>query len=547
MAQQRYQVLERIDAGGMAEVFKANSTSIQGFQKLVAIKRILPDLTKNERFVRMFLDEAKVSLHLNHTNIVQVFDLGMADGTYFIVMEFVDGTNLKKIIQGLGERRQRLSVEQAVYIGLEVCKGLSHAHYKKDQKENPLSIVHRDISPPNVLMSREGEVKITDFGLAKAKSQAEITDPGVVKGKFGYLSPEAASGEDVDPRTDLFAVGILMWEMLAGRRLFLGESDYETLKLVRDANIPPLKKYGREVPAPLERIIRRSLAKDPAERHQTAEDLGRELAEFMFEHGAVVSGYDIASLVRDIIEKQPRKERKTTEADLAAGQQIQKELNQLVSLEEMGNLDQFMTEVYGDISAEVVDEDVASGSEDPREWMDLGFGGDDSAPPTENSPPPPAGAEEGWQEGGLNDVARATQSMQAVEGPGTKKGAEQAKREAAKAKQRQQQEQRQRDARQQQQAEQRKQAEQQKQAERRRQQSAGASGGSGGRPQQSRAGKAQPQSPESTAPNIEPASHGGGQKRQAPEDDGGSNALILMLMLIVLVAAAAGAYFLVLN
>ena len=117
----------------MAEVFKANSTSIQGFQKLVAIKRILPDLTKNERFVRMFLDEAKVSLHLNHTNIVQVFDLGMADGTYFIVMEFVDGTNLKKIIQGLGERRQRLSVEQAVYIGLEVFKVLEHAHYKKDQ------------------------------------------------------------------------------------------------------------------------------------------------------------------------------------------------------------------------------------------------------------------------------------------------------------------------------------------------------------------------------------------------------------------------------
>ncbi|MGM0559236.1 MAG: serine/threonine protein kinase, partial [Myxococcota bacterium] len=238
----------------MAEVFKANSTSIQGYQKLVAIKRILPDLTKNERFVRMFLDEAKVSLHLNHTNIVQVFDLGMADGTYFIVMEFIDGTNLKKIIQGLGERRQRLSVEQATYIGLEVCKGLAHAHQKKDQEGNALSIVHRDISPPNVLMSREGEVKITDFGLAKAKSQAEITDPGVVKGKFGYLSPEAASGEDVDPRTDIFAVGILLWEMLAGRRLFLGDSDYDTLKLVRDAEIPPLKKYGRTIPPALEKI-----------------------------------------------------------------------------------------------------------------------------------------------------------------------------------------------------------------------------------------------------------------------------------------------------
>src|SRR5690554_63755 len=190
MAQPRYQVIERIDAGGMAEVFKANSTSLQGFQKLVAIKRILPNLTQNQRFVRMFLDEAKVSLHLNHTNTVQVFDLGIADGTYFIVMEFVDGTNLKKVLDFQQRERLTMPVEQAVFIAIEVCKGLTHAHDKHDQAGKPLGIVHRDISPPNVLISRAGEVKITDFGLAKAKSQAEHTDPGVVKGKFGYLSPE---------------------------------------------------------------------------------------------------------------------------------------------------------------------------------------------------------------------------------------------------------------------------------------------------------------------------------------------------------------------
>ncbi len=439
MADQRYQVIERIDAGGMAEVFKANSTSLQGFQKLVAIKRVLPSLTQNERFVRMFLDEAKVSLHLNHTNIVQVFDLGIADGTYFIVMEFVDGTNLKKIIQLLGERKQRLPAEQAVYIAMEVCKGLAHAHHKRDQKGNHLSIVHRDISPPNVLMSREGEVKITDFGLAKAKSQAEITDPGVVKGKFGYLSPEAADGADVDARTDIFAVGIVLWEMLAGRRLFLGESDYATLKLVQKAKIPPLAKFGREVPAGLQQILARSLTKDPDTRFQTAEEMGRALADFLFEHGAVVSAFDIAGLVESVLET---KDEKTTAADVAAGQEVQRELNQLMSLEEMGNLDLFMAENYGEIAGDGEDSGEYDGDgEDPRDWMDLGFGGDEGfGGDFEDSQATPApqgddGADEGWQAGGLQDVARATQSMQAIDGP---QAMEQQKKKQQKKKQQRQ-------------------------------------------------------------------------------------------------------------
>lgn len=412
MAQPRYQVLDRIDAGGMAEVFKANSSSIEGFEKLVAIKRVLPDLTKNERFVRMFLDEAKVSLHLNHTNIVHVFDLGMADGTYFIVMEFVDGTNLKELIQELAERGARLPVEQAAYIALEVCKGLAHAHAKTDRQGNPLGIVHRDISPPNILLSREGEVKITDFGLAKAKSQAEVTDPGVVKGKFGYLSPEAAWGEAVDARTDVFAVGILLWEMLAGRRLFLGESDYDTLEKVREAKVPDLGAHGCEVPAQLDEVMRRALAREPDDRHLSAEELGRDLADFLFGHGAVVSGFDVASLVCQVIEDQPDTAEDVAVADLAVGEQVQRELNELVSLEDMGNLDHFFSEVYGDISVEVVEDlDVSSGSEDPREWMDLGFGMADAA---EVDTPAPEGAGDGWQDVGLGDVARVTQSMPAV-------------------------------------------------------------------------------------------------------------------------------------
>ncbi|WP_146618176.1 serine/threonine-protein kinase [Lujinxingia litoralis] len=421
MAQPRYQVIERIDAGGMAEVFKANSTSLQGFEKLVAIKRILPNLTQNERFVRMFLDEAKVSLHLNHTNCVQVFDLGIADGTYFIVMEFVDGTNLKKLIEFIARQGQGISVAQAVHMAIEICKGLTHAHEKVDQSGRPLGIVHRDISPPNVLISRAGEVKITDFGLAKAKSQAEITDPGVVKGKFGYLSPEAAHGEEVDARTDIFAVGILLWEMLAGRRLFLGESDYGTLQLVRKAQIPSIRKLRPDVPAELEAVLARALERDPARRIQSAEELGRQLATFLFAHGQVVTSYDLSDLVSAVIEKRPKRAR--TVQDMAVDMAIQQQLNQLKSLEEIQDLDLYLTQHYDSLPDQGEASQPGSGTgefEDPRMWADLGFGNETSVGEVAAPPEQPSSGESGsWQEAGLADLGRSTSALQAIKGPGT--------------------------------------------------------------------------------------------------------------------------------
>ncbi len=415
MAEQRYKVIERIDAGGMAEVFKANSTSMQGFEKLVAIKRILPSLTQNERFVRMFLDEAKVSLHLNHTNCVHVFDLGIADGTYFIVMEFVDGTNLKKLIEFLHKHKQPMSVEDAVFVAIEVCKGLTHAHDKKDQSGNPLDIVHRDISPPNVLLSKAGEVKITDFGLAKAKSQAEVTDPGVVKGKFGYLSPEAAHGEEVDGRTDIFAVGILLWEMLAGRRLFLGESDYDTLQLVRKAEIPSIRKIRPDVPPKLEKVLLRALARDVDSRYQTTHALAQALAEFLFEYGRVVTSYDLAELVNQLIEKRPK--RAKTKRDEELGATIQQQLDQLKSLEEIDDLDMYMAQHYDSLPDEgEVAADSDGNFEDPRMWADLGFGG---GPPAEDMAPvekPASGGDSGsWEEAGLDDLARSTSAYKAID------------------------------------------------------------------------------------------------------------------------------------
>src|SRR5262249_25066947 len=236
---QRYRITERLDAGGMAEVFRGVAESIQGFRKNVAIKRILPNLTKNKRFIAMFLDEARLSLHLQHANVVHVFDIGVADGTYFIVMEYVDGANLKTVGESLKRQGRRMPVSHTLYIMMEVCKGLGDAHGLADENGRPLGIVHRDISPPNILISKMGEVKLVDFGLAKAASQVEDTEPGVVKGKFSYLSPEAASGRDVDHRADIFAVGILLYELLTGKRLFFGETGYQTVELGRQGRRPP--------------------------------------------------------------------------------------------------------------------------------------------------------------------------------------------------------------------------------------------------------------------------------------------------------------------
>ncbi len=410
MSQPRYQVISRIDAGGMAEVFKANSTSMQGFQKLVAIKRVLPSLTRNERFVRMFLDEAKVSLYLNHTNCVQVFDLGIADGTYFIVMEFIDGTNLKNIMEDIAARGASFPIEHACFIIIEICKGLSHAHNKIDQEGQRLHIVHRDISPPNVLVSREGEIKITDFGLAKAASQVETTDPGVVKGKFGYLSPEAANGHPVDARTDIFAVGILLWEMLVGKRLFLGRTDLETLKQVQSGRFRPVTDYRSDVPHQLNEIIERALATDPTRRYQDTHGLAQDLARFMYSYGRPVTSYDVATHVEAVLSD---RQIVSSPQDAGINEAIQREINKLVSLEEVDDLDLYLANTYSSVSSQDSDVDVEHfGSlEDPSEWFDE----EEGAHP-DFAAPDAAGGEGGWQAAEIGTITQTTSgSMPALD------------------------------------------------------------------------------------------------------------------------------------
>jgi serine/threonine-protein kinase len=254
----------------------------------------------------MFLDEARLSAQLSHSNCVQVFDIGVGDNAFFIVMEYVDGANLKAIIEHIKKTGRDFPVEAAVYISLELCKGLAYAHELTDGNGAPLHIVHRDMSPPNVLITKHGEVKIVDFGLAKANSQLEKSEPGIIKGKFSYLAPEAAMGQEVDARTDVFAVGIILWELLAGQRLFLGDTDFQTVKKVQAAAVPPISGINKKVPQELEKIVARALAREPSQRFGSARALGMELSKFMFRYGVPVSTFDIASVVQGAMKERQR-------------------------------------------------------------------------------------------------------------------------------------------------------------------------------------------------------------------------------------------------
>jgi serine/threonine-protein kinase len=391
MAQrEKYQVVRKVDAGGMAEVFEGVAEGLRGFSKKVAIKRVLPHLAQNTKFLAMFLDEARLSLHMNHANVVQVFDIGRSGGTYFIVMEYVDGTDLKKIMERVRERKGRLPTAQSLYIVMEVCKGLAYAHELSDIEGNNLGIVHRDVSPPNVLISKQGEVKIVDFGLAKATSQLEHTDPGVVKGKFAYLSPEAAWGKEVDRRADIFACGIILFELLTGHRLFLGENDVATVELVRRANVPPMQRDNPEVKPALEAIVRRSLAPDPTTRYQTCDEMAEDIASYLFEHGMKVTGFDLRRMVTTIAAEEEVAERARPSI---IDQLIQEEMQRFASLDD----DEGLSPVDGadspvDSGAQPLN---PAGFEDPRGWVDdLKVNGSDS--------PLPEGGQQRWHESGLH-------------------------------------------------------------------------------------------------------------------------------------------------
>ena len=300
----KYEIIRRIATGGMAEIYLARATGIEGFEKLMVLKRILPQYADDEDFVNMFLDEARLAATLHHSNVVQVYDIGAGDGQYFLAMEFLhgqDGRQLMKTVttqQGGG-----LPLEHAVAIVMGVCAGLHYAHeHVVDDK--PLALVHRDVSPQNVFVTYDGGIKLLDFGIARASSRLSQTRGTSLKGKIAYMSPEQCGGLPLDRRSDVFSAAILLWELTTGRRLYTGDSDFEVMRKLREEDPPRPSTVGFAYPLALERIVLKGLKRDREERYASAEELLLELEHFAREARLPVSSVRLSKYMREMFRVQ---------------------------------------------------------------------------------------------------------------------------------------------------------------------------------------------------------------------------------------------------
>ncbi len=311
----RYQLIERMAVGGMAEIFRARVVGAHGFSKTVVIKRILPHLASDPSFVSMFIDEAKLTARLEHPKIIQVLDFGEADAQLFIAMEMVDGLDALGVLRACTHKKIRLPFALSVHIMHEVLDALDYAHKARDDDGQPLGIVHRDISPSNVLIARRGDVKLGDFGIARAAERQGKTKAGTLKGKYGYMSPEQVVGGDLDGRSDIFSCAIVLAEMLMGRRLFTAPNELDVLLMVRDVKLDRLEKFGADLPADLRKILDRAFMRERAQRFPTAADFRDELAEWLFASRQRVSAADLASFVAQISD-QPEGSRPATQTGI---------------------------------------------------------------------------------------------------------------------------------------------------------------------------------------------------------------------------------------
>ncbi|HKE13905.1 MAG TPA: protein kinase [Kofleriaceae bacterium] len=307
----KYQLLRRIGIGGMAEVFLARTSVAQGLSKQLVIKKIHPAFARSRQFAAMFVDEARIALGLNHPNIVQVFDFGQLGENYFLAMEYVEGFDLLRVMQEVSRRRAMVPLGLCAYIVQQVAKGLDYAHRKTDDFGEPLGIVHRDVSPQNVLLSHDGAVKIVDFGIARAIDMQE--EEGVVKGKFAYMAPEQARGEIVDRRADVYSAGVVLFELATGRPMFPGKGK-DVLVQVKEGAVPRPRDFNREIPHELEEIILRAIAFDPGDRFQTGRDLQNALGRFQFELARQTGDlFDSGALAQFLAGALPPSERRTSQ------------------------------------------------------------------------------------------------------------------------------------------------------------------------------------------------------------------------------------------
>lgn len=291
----QFEILDRVDVGGMAEIFRARNLSSG---QIMAIKRILPQLARQTNFVSMFIDEAAVSMNLHHPNIVRVDQIGLMDDALFLSMEFVNGINLRELLNFSNQYKFSIPIHEALRIAILVLDGLDYAHHCCNENGEPLNLIHRDVSPPNILIGYNGDVKITDFGLVKSKTQVSKTVPGLIKGKFSYLSPEAAYGESIDHRSDIYAVGIILWEMLTSQPLFNDPVEMKILDLVRKSIVPPIAQFNPKVTPELEAIIMKGLARNRKDRYSTAAEFADALRGYLKKLGNPKS--DIGNIIAQI-------------------------------------------------------------------------------------------------------------------------------------------------------------------------------------------------------------------------------------------------------
>ena len=289
----KYRLTQKIGSGGMAEVFRATGEGPEGFERAFVVKRILPRLSDAPEFVGMFVDEAKISARLLHPNIVQVFEFAYQDGGYYIVMEPVDGVDMGFLLRKLERRGAMAPAAFVAEVGRQACRGLGFAHGLTSADGKPYGIVHRDVTPPNIMVAWNGEVKILDFGIARAVQELRTnqTDAGTVKGKMSYIAPELLQGQPADARSDLFSLGVVLHELLSGRRLFVGENDLETLKLVSEMPVPRPSTRNPEVKPPLDEVILRALARDPAKRYQSADEMSQDLERLVLRKRYAASSF----------------------------------------------------------------------------------------------------------------------------------------------------------------------------------------------------------------------------------------------------------------
>ena len=295
----RYELLKKLASGGMGQVFLAR-TGAKGFEKLVVLKRILPHLVEDEEFFTMFIDEARISLRLNHPNIAQMFELGEENGAHFIAMEYVASDDVRRLSRKAKDAGLTVPLGVIIRIIADAAAGLDHAHKVRDAKGAVLNLVHRDVSPQNILVGFDGGIKLIDFGVAKAAGRAQHTATGILKGKFPYMSPEQAEGEDIDARSDVFALGIVLWELLTERRLFKGENDIVTQKLVKACKVPPPSAIKAELPKELDAIVLKALAKNRDDRYPDALSLRMALEDFALARKIPASSAHVAAFMQPL-------------------------------------------------------------------------------------------------------------------------------------------------------------------------------------------------------------------------------------------------------